>query len=42
MPAFARAYSNAEIAAVTNYVLAHFGAQTPHVHPKDVAQARQD
>jgi mono/diheme cytochrome c family protein len=42
MPAFARGYSNAEIAAVTNYVLAHFGAQTSHVLPKDVAKARQN
>jgi mono/diheme cytochrome c family protein len=42
MPAFGRAYSNAEIAAVTNYVLAHFGSQTSHVLPKDVAEARQN
>jgi mono/diheme cytochrome c family protein len=41
MPAFAAAYSNAEIAAVANYVVQHFGGRAGEVTPGDVAKARQ-
>jgi mono/diheme cytochrome c family protein len=40
MPAFAADYSDAEIAAVANYVIGHFGGKTGQVTPKDVARAR--
>ena len=40
MPAFAKAYSDIEIAALANYMIAHFGNQKGQVTPKDVAQAR--
>ena len=42
MPAFGSAYSNAELAAVANYVIAHFGGTTGRVTPADVAERRQD
>ncbi|WP_374470331.1 cytochrome c [Phenylobacterium sp.] len=42
MPAFARAYSDAEIAAVANYVVEHFGGVDGEVGPRDVARARRD
>ncbi|QND63633.1 c-type cytochrome [Mesorhizobium loti] len=40
MPAFANAYSNVEIAALGNYVLAHFGGKQSAITPADVAKAR--
>lgn len=40
MPAFARAYSDTEIAAVSNYVIGHFGGKTGKVTPAIVASAR--
>ena len=41
MPAFADAYSDAEIAAVANYVTARFGAAPSRLTAKDVARLRQ-
>ena len=41
MPAFGRAYSDAEIAAVANYVTARFGAKPSRVTPKQVAALRK-
>ena len=41
MPGFGRAYTDAEIAAVTNFVLAQFGNKPAGVTPKRVAEARQ-
>lgn len=40
MPSFGRAYTDAEIAALANYVLAHFGSKQGHVTPDGVARAR--
>ena len=40
MPEFGQAYSDEEIAAVANYVLAHFGGRQGAVKPADVAAAR--
>jgi mono/diheme cytochrome c family protein len=40
MPAFGRAYSDADIAAVSNYVLSHFGGKVPTVTSARVAKAR--
>ena len=40
MPAFAQAYSDAEIAALSNYVLEQFGAKNGRVTATMVAQAR--
>jgi mono/diheme cytochrome c family protein len=40
MPGFADAYSDAEIAAVANYVTARFGAEPSHISPKEVAGLR--
>jgi mono/diheme cytochrome c family protein len=40
MPAFGQAYSDAEIAAVANYVTARFGATPSHVSPKEVGALR--
>ena len=42
MPAFGHAYSNAEIAAVANYVTARFGAQPSRITAKQVTQLRQE
>jgi mono/diheme cytochrome c family protein len=42
MPPFGAAYSDAELAAVANYVIAHFGGKTGHVAPQDVAKQRQE
>jgi mono/diheme cytochrome c family protein len=42
MPPFGQAFSNAELAAVANYVIAHFGGNTGHVTPQDIARQRQD
>ncbi|MBV8681507.1 MAG: c-type cytochrome [Caulobacteraceae bacterium] len=40
MPAFAAGYSDAEIAALTNYVVGRFGGQNGSARPADVAKAR--
>jgi mono/diheme cytochrome c family protein len=40
MPAFASAYSDTEIAAVSNYVTARFGAKGSNLTAKDVAKLR--
>jgi len=42
MPSFAAAYTDADVAAVSNYVLAHFGNKSGRVTPATVAQARRD
>lgn len=42
MPPFGPAYSDAELAAVANYVIARFGGKTGHVTPQDVAKQRKD
>ena len=42
MPPFGAAYSDAELAAVANYVIAHFGGKTGRVAPQDVAKRRQE
>jgi mono/diheme cytochrome c family protein len=41
MPGFGSTYSDADVAAVTNYVLAHFGEKQGHVTADDVHRARQ-
>jgi mono/diheme cytochrome c family protein len=41
MPAFGNAYSDAEIAAVTNYVTARFGAKGSSLSAQDVANLRK-
>jgi len=41
MPAFADAYSNAEVAALANYVVAHFGGKHGSVTADDVAARRK-
>ena len=41
MPAFGAAYSDTEIAAVANYVVGRFGAQTARLTPNDVASLRE-
>ncbi|MFC0406919.1 c-type cytochrome [Roseomonas elaeocarpi] len=40
MPAFGRAYSDPELAALANYVIGHFGGKPSKVTPADVAKAR--
>ena len=40
MPAFGETYSDAEVAAVANFVTARFGGAESHVTAKDVARAR--
>jgi mono/diheme cytochrome c family protein len=40
MPSFAAAYSDAEIAAVSNYVIEHFGGKRGSVTSADVRAAR--
>jgi mono/diheme cytochrome c family protein len=40
MPSFGRSYSDAEIAAVTNYVTARFGSAPSRITPADVANLR--
>jgi mono/diheme cytochrome c family protein len=40
MPGFASAYSDAELAAVANYVIAHFGGKTGQVTAEDVRKGR--
>jgi mono/diheme cytochrome c family protein len=41
MPSFSRSYSDAEIAAVTNYVTARFGSAPSRITPADVANLRR-
>jgi mono/diheme cytochrome c family protein len=41
MPAFGDAYSNAEVAALANYVVAHFGGKQGSVTADDVAARRK-
>ncbi|WP_255326526.1 cytochrome c [Sphingobium sp. EM0848] len=41
MPSFAAAYSNAEVAAVANYVTARFGATASSITPREVGRLRQ-
>jgi mono/diheme cytochrome c family protein len=41
MPAFGASYSDAEVAAVTNYVTARFGAKASAITAKDVAELRK-
>ncbi|RDS79528.1 cytochrome c [Dyella monticola] len=41
MPRFGDAYSNTEIAALANYVIAHFGNKQGTVTPDDVAERRK-
>jgi mono/diheme cytochrome c family protein len=40
MPAFAAAYTDDELAAVANYVLAHFGDKPGNIKPEQVRDAR--
>jgi mono/diheme cytochrome c family protein len=40
MPAFGAAYSNTEIAALVNYVIAHFGGKDGKVTPDEIAERR--
>jgi mono/diheme cytochrome c family protein len=40
MPAFGDAYSDVEVAALANYVVAHFGGKQGTVTPTDVAKRR--
>jgi mono/diheme cytochrome c family protein len=40
MPAFGGAYSNTEVAALANYVIAHFGGKEGRVTPDQVAKRR--
>lgn len=42
MPAFGSAYSDAEIAAVANYVTGRFGSAPSHLTEKDVAGLRNE
>ena len=42
MPPFGQAYSDAELAAVANYVIAQFGGKAGRVAPQDVAKQRQE
>jgi mono/diheme cytochrome c family protein len=42
MPPLGREYSDAELAAVANYVIAHFSGKTGHVAPRDVAKQRRE
>jgi mono/diheme cytochrome c family protein len=41
MPAFGAAYSDAEVSALANYVVEHFGGKPGTVTPEDVAKRRQ-
>jgi mono/diheme cytochrome c family protein len=41
MPAFANSFSDAEIAALSNYVIAHFGGKRGVVTPDDVTKRRE-
>jgi mono/diheme cytochrome c family protein len=41
MPAFGEGYSDDDIAAVSNYVTARFGAQGAHLTVNDIASLRK-
>lgn len=41
MPSFGAAYSDAELAAVCNYVIARFGGKQGQVTPQDIAERRK-
>jgi mono/diheme cytochrome c family protein len=41
MPGFGGAYSDAEVAALANYVVAHFGGKQGSVTPEEVAKRRE-
>ena len=41
MPAFGRAYSDDEIAAVANYVTARFGSKASQITARDVTELRK-
>jgi mono/diheme cytochrome c family protein len=41
MPAFGEGYSDADIAAISNYVTARFGAKGANLTAKDVASLRK-
>jgi len=41
MPAFGAGYSNAEVAALTNYVIGYFGGKQSRVTPDEVADRRE-
>jgi mono/diheme cytochrome c family protein len=41
MPAFGNAYSDAEIAAVANYVTSRFGSKPSQLTARDVAELRK-
>ena len=42
MPSFGKAFSDAELAAVSNYVIGRFGAQTGRVSPEKLRQDRSN
>ena len=42
MPPFGTAYSDEELAAVANYVIAQFGGKAGHVVPQDVGRRRRE
>jgi mono/diheme cytochrome c family protein len=42
MPPFGQIYSDAELAAVANYVIEHFGGKTGRVTPENVAKQRRE
>jgi mono/diheme cytochrome c family protein len=42
MPSFASAYSDAELAAVANYVIEHFGGKTGQVTAEDIRKGRSE
>jgi mono/diheme cytochrome c family protein len=42
MPSFVSAYSDAELAAVANYVIEHFGGKTGQVTAEDIGKGRSE
>ena len=42
MPSFGAAYSDSDIAAVTNYVTTRFGASASNLRPGDIAKMRRE
>jgi mono/diheme cytochrome c family protein len=40
MPSFGKAYSDAEVAALANYVTGRFGAQASTLTPDEIAKRR--
>jgi mono/diheme cytochrome c family protein len=41
MPSFGRAYSDTDIAAVANYVIARFGSRASNITAREVAELRR-